>query len=113
MEEVDDVIKDGVKVHLGPSYPCGGDAGPTAARGQARENACYRGTIDGVERKEEGAGRPGGRADRYAEDSSADRGNSANTARRAGCLGKVSRRERRQTLSPGLWRVWRVWRHER
>jgi hypothetical protein len=38
---------------------------------------------------------------------------SANTARAAGCLGKVEAEDRARKLSPGVWRVWRVWRHGR
>jgi hypothetical protein len=41
-EEVDDVIEDGIKVHLGPSCPCGDDAEPAAAHGQVRADMCYR-----------------------------------------------------------------------
>ncbi len=35
---------------------------------------------------------------------------SANTARAAGCFGKVEAPDRAETLCPGLWRLWRVWR---
>jgi hypothetical protein len=35
---------------------------------------------------------------------------SANTARAAGCFGKVPGAEPADKLSRGLWRVWRVWR---
>jgi hypothetical protein len=31
-EEVNDVIKDGIKVHRAPSCQCGGDSGPMATR---------------------------------------------------------------------------------
>jgi hypothetical protein len=37
VQEVNNLIEDGIKVHLGPSYPCGGDAGPKAAHGQTKE----------------------------------------------------------------------------
>ncbi len=36
---------------------------------------------------------------------------SANTARAAGCFGKVPGAEPAEKLSRGVWRVWRVWRH--
>src|SRR4029450_1640787 len=41
-EEVNDLIKDGVKVHWGPCSPCGNDTGPTAAHGPVRINMCSR-----------------------------------------------------------------------
>jgi hypothetical protein len=44
---------------------------------------------------------------------SARAGGSANTARAAGCLGKVPGPKARRKLSRNLWRVWRVWRRRR
>jgi hypothetical protein len=37
-QEIHDLIKDSIKVHLGPSCPYEGAVGPTAGHGQARED---------------------------------------------------------------------------